>query len=289
MSQLERRAPSAISEADIAEYRRRGVVVLRDFFAPESVAAIRNRIIDFFANAFDHLAPRPAGFSPEAVDSPTAFFRERFDLDRSLFFNASRVAQELTEFVSFGTAPALRDVARAFGLQRPAFALRPQLIWAANWMEESGAHSLRPLHQDWERMRGSVDSLVLWLPLTPAGEEQFPLEAVPGSHRLGFLQHEHFREGMRITDPAFDPDTARESLPMKPGDALFFSSLLVHASGAGSGDHLRMAISFRYNNLLEPGYIARGFPSGVKLVPADSARVDAPPTPEQVEALFGPA
>jgi ectoine hydroxylase-related dioxygenase (phytanoyl-CoA dioxygenase family) len=178
---------------------------------------------------------------------------------------------------------------RSLGLQTPAYALRPQLIWASNWMESAGAHSLRPLHQDWERLGGSLDSVVGWMPLTPVREGGFPLLVSPGSHRWGVLPHAVYRAGIQIADESAKRDVELKTIEADPGDLVLFSSLLVHSSGEGEADRLRMALSYRYNNLSDRSYIARGFPSGFKLTPVENPAPEDLPTAEDVAEVFGPA
>jgi ectoine hydroxylase-related dioxygenase (phytanoyl-CoA dioxygenase family) len=50
------------------------------------------------------------------------------------------------------------------------------------------------------------------------------------------------------------------SVEVERGDALFFSTFLVHQSGTNVTDRIRWSCHFRYNNLSEPTFVARGFP-----------------------------
>ena len=51
------------------------------------------------------------------------------------------------------------------------------------------------------------------------------------------------------------------SVEVKAGDALFFSSFLIHRSGDNVSDAIRWSCHFRYNDLSEKTYIKRGYPS----------------------------
>ena len=106
-------------------------------------------------------------------------------------------------------------------------------------------------------MQGSLDSVVVWIPLTAIGKSLGALEIVPGSQRRGLLTSK-VEDGFGLVD-AFRDD---EFVPVETevGDALFFSSFLVHRSGNNVTSSIRWSCHFRYNNLDEETFIRRGYP-----------------------------
>jgi len=124
-----------------------------------------------------------------------------------------------------------------------------------------GGYHKSPPHQDWRSMQGSLDSVVIWVPLTDIDFDGHPVEFAPGSHKLGLLEtqpHPATPEVIdhRIKDEHFTPAFA------KVGDAVVFSSFTVHRSREkGDDTRLRMAVSFRYNNIMEHTFIERGYPN----------------------------
>lgn len=107
-------------------------------------------------------------------------------------------------------------------------------------------------------MQGSLDSVVVWVPLVDIDRRLGALEVIPGSHRWGLLPADmadgygHLREPAR-GEPLVPVEVRR-------GDALFFSSFLVHQSGTNVTDAIRWSCHFRYNNLRERTFVDRGFP-----------------------------
>jgi len=264
-------------------YRRDGYVALRGFLPARRAAALGRALVAVFADSFGEAAPASLDAAVEG-----GWLRTLFARDPGRFWKTSRAAQESAEIAALTVRPGLVAALRNLGLARPAVALRPHLVWAANWMERAGAHSLRPMHQDWERCGGSVDSVVAWIPLTSAEAGRFPLRVRPGSHRDGVYRHAPHRDGIRIDDPRFDPeDRPAATLEAAPGDLVILSSLLVHASGAGDADALRVAVSCRYNNLADPFYAARGYPSGVRTAPVKNRSAEEFPSAEDIAAAFG--
>jgi len=51
-----------------------------------------------------------------------------------------------------------------------------------------------------------------------------------------------------------------QPIEVQRGDAIVFSSFLVHRSGTNSTESIRSSCHFRYNNLLEEILIQRGYP-----------------------------
>ena len=135
-------------------------------------------------------------------------------------------------------------------------------------------------------MQGSRDSVVVWLPLIDIDKKLGALEVYRGSHRWGLLQAEmtdgygHLRS---------DLDKARlGSVEAERGDALFFSTLLVHQSGTNVSPGIRWSCHFRYNNLAEPTFVARGFPHPYLYKPQEELITPRFPTVDEVGKVFAP-
>ena len=114
-----------------------------------------------------------------------------------------------------------------------------------------------PPHQDWRSMQGSLDSVVVWIALVDVDVGLGALEVVPGSHRRGLLA-DRLLDGFGQTHELVDADFT--SIEMHKGDALFFSSFLVHRSGTNVREDIRWSAQFRYNNLAEAAFVERGYP-----------------------------
>jgi ectoine hydroxylase-related dioxygenase (phytanoyl-CoA dioxygenase family) len=71
------------------------------------------------------------------------------------------------------------------------------------------------------------------------------------------------------------------------GDALFFSTLLLHSSGTNVREAIRWSCHFRYNNLLEPTFIDRGFPHPYVYRPQEELITPGFPSREEVRRTYG--
>lgn len=101
--------------------------------------------------------------------------------------------------------------------------------------------SAKPYHQDnayWNVE--PMDLCSVWIALEDATLENGCMRLVRGSHQEGLIQHEHLEDFM-VTDDKVD--YSREvAAPLKKGGALFFHSLLLHATSPNTSDHSRRAM-----------------------------------------------
>lgn len=117
-------------------------------------------------------------------------------------------------------------------------------------------------HQDWPSVRGSLDGMVVWLPLVDVDKDLYPLEVIPRSHRNGLLPLNQDPNNPWELCP--DSYNASDFVPVevKKGDVVFMSNFTVHRSGThGRPDRVRLACSTRYDNGDEPTFIERGYPT----------------------------
>lgn len=106
-------------------------------------------------------------------------------------------------------------------------------------------HSDIPFHQDggYGALEPMVDCTV-WMPLVDTDERNGALQVVPGSQRLGLLEH-----GQAGVNPVLREAVAGEGavcVPLEAGCAVAFSGLLLHGSGPNQTDAARPAFFARY-------------------------------------------
>jgi len=104
----------------------------------------------------------------------------------------------------------------------------------------------KPWHQDaayfgW----GPPEKIIgVWIALDPATAENGCMHALPGTHREGATPHIHRRD-CQIADERVQVE--RDVLvPLQPGGAMFFSSLLHHGTPPNKSGQQRWALQFHY-------------------------------------------
>ncbi len=123
-----------------------------------------------------------------------------------------------------------------------------------------------PAHQDGIDEHLELDparSLSAWFALSEATEQSGCLWVIPGSHSEGYLQYtsapsEGSAEG-RGNPTHLAAGTAGEfvAVPARAGEAIIFSSALIHRSGSNSSASPRWGLNVRY---VAPGGVLRRHP-----------------------------
>jgi len=173
------------------------------------------------------------------------------------YLNALKVSQLHPTVLGAAASPELNAVLHTLGLRQPIVALKPYPIVIAPDLFFENGYNIRPPHQEWPVMQGSHNSLVVWFPLHDVGDEHSSIEMYPGSHLHGVLPYEVSRCGSRVKDEVLTMEPVR--LDLRRGDLVAFSSFTVHRSSP-EGKSLRAAVSIRFNDLAEPGFVDRAYP-----------------------------
>ena len=75
---------------------------------------------------------------------------------------------------------------RSFCLKKPIESTNPMLMM--NDSRKSRASINLPFHQDFRSMQGSLNSIVVWIPLLDVRDIDGPIEIILKSHKLGLLK-----------------------------------------------------------------------------------------------------
>lgn len=170
---------------------------------------------------------------------------------------------------------------RLLGVMVPVFQTSPAVHLMAEDLKIPGGYDGIGAHQDWPALQSGLDTVVVWLPLFDVGEDNFPVEVVPGSHLRGLLPAvpgQHISE-VDATGMEFKP------IPVARGDALLFSVFTVHRTRR-EGKGFRIAFSMRYENAIEPTFVERGLPFAQSRTIQRELITPDFPTVDQVQAVF---
>jgi ectoine hydroxylase-related dioxygenase (phytanoyl-CoA dioxygenase family) len=122
-------------------------------------------------------------------------------------------------------------------------------------------------HQDFPSVQGSLDGMIIWIPLMRIDGNGYPLEIIKGSHNSGL--YPTYGNGINpdgeilaehIVDEDFHP------VFCEPGDVVLMSNFTIHRTGQYGNSDIRMACSTRVDNGAEKTFIDRGYPSAYKRV-----------------------
>ncbi len=209
-----------------------------------------------------------------------------FQEDLSSFTNCGKQAQHLVSLHRLSLDQRLLAELTELGLEQPNISTRPLLYFNSPRLAKKEVYWRLEVHQDWRSMQGSLDSMVVWIPLMDIDVQLGALEIIPGSHLRGLLEAEMV-DGYGHLRAEIDPASFLP-VEVKRGDALFFSSFLLHRSGTNTTDAIRWSCHFRYNNLAEATFIERGFPHPYLYRPQEELITPDFPAPAQVKHIFRP-
>lgn len=241
-----------------ADYRERGIVVAKGLIPKAMTDAVLSDHTDVFDYEMRHL-----GLPTEPFDTIEGFganLRRLLGHSVERYIACCKVSQYSIALHRLSLSAEIEQLLSDLGLDQPIVNSRPVCHFTSDALVIPGGYHKSPPHQDWRSMQGSLDAVVLWLPLTPITADGHPVEFVAGSHKLGLLNTEPHPAtpqvvDSRITDEKFVPYYS------DVGDVVAFSAFTVHrTSPKGQNPRLRMAVSFRYNNLSEPTFVERGYP-----------------------------
>ena len=265
-------------------YREQGFLLLKRLVCPDDIDGVRDDAKRIFISQMQRC--NLVGDGPLEEQEFNRGMFDLFRVDLQAFTNCGKQAQHLISLHRLALDERLISVVQSLGLEFPNIATRPVMYFNSSRLATREVYFRLSQHQDWRSMQGSLDSLVVWMPLVNIDRALGALEVVPGSHRRGLLAAEMKDNFGHIAEPldraGFVP------VEVEKGDALFFSTFLVHQSGTNVTDSIRWSCHFRYNNLRESTFIERGLPHPYIYEPAAGLITPGFPDAAQVSSVFEP-
>jgi ectoine hydroxylase-related dioxygenase (phytanoyl-CoA dioxygenase family) len=268
-------SPSVASDALITpqqrtQFEEQGYFILRGVLTDDAVAGARaalSRLVD--AKARELLA---AGLIDDTLQNEP--FETRLlklyahDLEQAP--ESFRPELHLPELFDLFFNPTVLDMAEAFlGPEvrlYPNYTARPKL--------PDHAASLVLWHQDGGYTEfnanangGKVDEmrmLNVWSPLVPARRENGCMQFVPGTHKLGVVEHIKKKYYLELAPEIlnrYEPQAI--DIEADPGDVVLFHNLLFHRGLPNRTDTIRWSLDWRYQDAtqdtlrVQQGHLAR--------------------------------
>jgi len=249
-----------MNRIEIEYYKTNGYFLLRNFFKVEEVEEILGDAKSIFLKQFIYKGYCSKESSVKSI-SELAFNESLFHLfndDLESFTNCGKQAQHLISLHSLALQERIIDLLHGLGLEMPTISTRPVIFFNHSKLAKKKVFHTVDAHQDWRSMQGSLNSVVLWLPLIDINKDLGALQILPGSH-LGSLRTDHIDYGFGMVKLTEQENAQLISVEVNRGDALIFSSFLIHQSGENSTNRPRWSCHFRYNDLNEKYFIHRKF------------------------------
>ena len=181
-----------------------------------------------------------------------------FTEDLQCLGNCGKQAQHLISLHRLSLASYITDVLPEAGLKKPVISTRPVLYFNHPRLAVKKVFHTVDAHQDWRSMQGSLNSVVIWVPLIDINKQLGALKVLPGSH-LGGLRTDFVEQGFGMVKLTEEEQARFVDVEVNTGDMLLFSSFLIHQSGENISAGPRWSCHFRYNDLAEKTFIERKY------------------------------
>ena len=231
------------------KYFDNGYVLLKDFLDKEIIEKILQDAKSIFQLQFDYL-----NLDSNFNENLKTLFKNHFQI----FIDCGKQIQHIISLHKLSLDDKILTLINSLGIEKPNISTRPVLYFNHPDLAKEKSYHTVDAHQDWRSMQSSLDSLVIWIPLTNIDKSLGALQIIPKSHLFG-LKTIEVVNGFGMVDIDNYKDEFID-VEVKQGDILVFSSFLIHRSGNNSSDQPRWSCHFRYNNLKEKTFIERGFP-----------------------------
>ena len=263
--------------------QRDGYVVIPELFGPAKRAKVLADIVQTF-----RLRAEALGLDLPPVADQASFselLAGLFKHDMPAYMAAAKLTQHLVSVHRLGVSAELMGVVEALGVGLPAISTRPVIHYMADRLKVPGGYHKTPPHQDWRSVQGSLDGVTVWAPLFDVGLGDYPLEVVPGSHLTGLLPESFEQSNFHVRTDLYGEDDFRP-LEMRAGDAVIFSGFLLHRTGERGGLDVRVALSFRFNDVAEPHFARRNYPNPYIYKPDPTILTPGFPSAEELGEVF---
>ncbi len=279
-----------LTQDQLNHFNHFGFVAVEGLLDPETVI---DPVIDEYTGVLDSLADKLLAEGKitskhedqEFSDRVTQIYAESGEVHNKYFDFTLSVAN-VTHDTPFWVGPAVFNALTAPGLldavesligpeiySNPVQHVRIKVPEKDSPRDDEGnvIYGAAPWHQDCGVVNPEADEtdmITVWFPLMDTDEENGCLQVVPGSHR-GEDMLTHCPGGKDVQGNLLIPESEFEAgkavaVPLKKGDALFFTKYTVHSSFPNNSNRIRWSFDLRYNPVGQPtgreflpGFVAR--------------------------------
>lgn len=249
---------------EIEQLNQKGYVIKKNLFDPQELDKLKSEGQKIFFNQIKKFGITSEHSTEEDFNSSLfRLFKEHPDV----FINCAQQIQNLISVYRVAVSDEIVNTLKSYGISFPTMIVKPVVFFSHKNLSKKVENWKTPPHQDWATIQSSLDTTIVWVPWVDITKEIGPLEILEGSHKLG-----NITSGKQGDFKTFNDEEYKDSyvsVEMEKGDALFFSSFLLHKSGNNISSNPRWSMHLRYSNLDESTNIQRGYPYNYTYGPID--------------------
>jgi len=244
----------------VKEYKRNGVTTINEFINKKTSTDIKKKINKIFCNQLKKL--KIIKKNVDVINNPKLFSLYQKKNINSYNNTCLKIIQKIPEIYNFGTSKKILKLVKSFGLKEPIFSTDPLIMINSKYSNNKHGWQYAPLHQDWRSIQGSLNCLVIWIPLTSLDNLTGGIEYIKSSHLSGLQKtkdHSWYKAAKY-----YNEKTQLTKCRPKNNEAILFSSFLLHKSEINRSNKVRISLQYRYNDLSEETFIKRDYPCNYK-------------------------
>lgn len=272
---------------DISFFRKNGYLLLKDFLPKEDIKSVLFDAKNVFLKQFiekEYLSKSICLEDLTESEYNKCLFR-LFEDDIECLSNCGKQVQHLISLHALSLNQKIVSLLKEIGINSPTISTRPVLYFNHPKLAKKKVFHTVDAHQDWRSMQGSLNSVVIWIPLVDVNKDLGALEILPGSHLEG-LRTNHIDYGFGMVELNNKEIENFVPVEVKSGDALLFSSFLIHQSGNNITDNPRWSCHFRYNDLDELSFIKRKYAHAYIYKPVENLITNNFPLVEDISKIY---
>ena len=210
------------SQINLEELKKHGYFIVKNFLSHDTIENIKETYQNIFlkqikSNNFNNETDIPHSFD-EAI---TYLYKH----EKELFISSAKQSQKILPLYEIASSVEVKELLDSIEIENPVISYMPLLLFNSKILNDY----ITPFHQDWRSMQGSLDSIVIWIPLQDVYDGFGNIEFVKGSHKYGLLKSEKDTWYRKLKKQINPNDVC--SVNIKKGDALVFSTFLIHRTG----------------------------------------------------------
>lgn len=267
------------------QFFRDGYFLAKNFIDPARVRQIKIEAQQIFKNQMVEVGYTSADSVLDEEEYNKLLFR-LFENYPERIITGGKHVQHLVSLHRLSLCDEIIEGVKELGVEFPNVCTRPIMFFNARRLAKKQVYWKTDPHQDWRSMQGSLNAMVVWLPLMDIDISLGALEVVPQSHKLG-LHTNDFSDGFGLIPQEVADKHVWKPVEVETGDALFFSAFLFHRSGNNSTENgIRWSCHFRYNDMNEKTFIERGYPHPYVYYPNPDLITPDYPNIAQLDSYF---
>lgn len=174
-----------MSSIDKNLFWENGYQLIPNFFDPEEVISIREKAISIIKRQLVSVNLLETIDQELSEENFNLLFFELFNQYPERIITSGKHIQHMIDLHRISLDTRIEKTLKEIGLSFPNICTRPMLFFNAKKLAKKQVYWKTDPHQDWRSMQGSLNSIVVWLPLINVDKSLGALEVVPKSHFLG--------------------------------------------------------------------------------------------------------